>query len=197
MTKKKKIGIITIHRINNYGSVLQAYALQETISKLGFAVEIIDYLYPNNFHRKHSADKNLNTYSENFKGKLCRLFFKAIFILQLLKQHRNISKFIMHYLNLSFSQFHSPFELEHNLQSYDVYVTGSDQIWNPRYTKGDASFFFGFLNNVKKVAYSSSFGLSDIPEQYKERYDKYLRSFSHISVREKSGIRIVRNLSGK
>lgn len=197
MSKKKKIGIITIHRIYNYGSVLQAYALQVTISKLGFAVEIIDYLYPNNFHRKHSADKNLNTYTEDFKGKLCRLFFKAIFILQLLKQHRNISKFIKHYLNLSFNQFRSPSELENNLQLYDVYVTGSDQIWNPRYTNGDTSFFFGFLSNVKKVAYSSSFGLSDIPEQYKEKYGEYLRDFSHISVREKSGIHIVRDLSGK
>ena len=46
----KSIGIITIHKINNYGSVLQAYALQKVCEDLGYKVEIIDYDFPNNFH---------------------------------------------------------------------------------------------------------------------------------------------------
>ena len=194
MTKKRKIGIITIHRIYNYGSVLQAYALQEVISKLGFEVEIIDYLYPNSSHRNLVTDKSLNTYKEDFKGKSCRLFFKAIFALQLFRQHKSISEFIKFYLNLSSMPCRTPEQLKNNISTYDVYVTGSDQIWNPRYTGGDVSFFLGFLKDVKKISYSSSFGISDIPEQYRSKYSEYLRDFSSISVREKSGIRIVRNL---
>lgn len=192
--KEKKIGIITIHRIYNYGSVLQAYALQEVISKLGFGVEIIDYLYPNSSHQNLVMDESLNTYKEDFKGKLCRLFFKAAFALQLFRQHKNIQNFIKLYLKLTPMQYRTPEELEKNISTYDVYVTGSDQIWNPRYTGGDASFFFGFMKSVKKVSYSSSFGISNIPKQYRSKYSGYLRDFSSISVREKSGISIVRNL---
>ena len=50
MAVKKKVGIITMHRVPNFGSALQAYALQQKIDSLGYDAEIIDYYYPNEYH---------------------------------------------------------------------------------------------------------------------------------------------------
>lgn len=191
---RKKIGIITIHRIYNYGSVLQAYALQEICRFLGFDVEIIDYMFPNSFHIDASQNRHLNTYQESIIEKIYRVFFKVLYSYDLLKQHKGITNFVNRYLSLSSVSYATPEDLKNHISHYDIYLTGSDQIWNPRYTKGDESFFFGFLDNVKKVAYSSSFGISEIPVEYRPQYAKYLNSFSSISVREKAGVKIIRNL---
>lgn len=194
---KKRIGIITIHRIFNYGSVFQSYALQEVCTSLGFDVEIIDYAYPNDFHHRNVTNEQLNTYVETKKEKLFRWFFKLVYLLSLLKQHKCIVKFRNKYLNLSDSTYYSPQEVEQKISHYDVYLTGSDQIWNPRYTGGDGTFFFNFLKDVKKIAYSSSFGISSIPKEYHHKYADYLKDFSSLSVREKSGIPIIKQLVGK
>ena len=55
--KQKSIGIITMHKVHNYGSALQAYALQRIISKLGFDCELIDYIYPNDYHYNQNTNK--------------------------------------------------------------------------------------------------------------------------------------------
>ena len=59
VVKMKTIGIITIHKINNYGSIFQAYALQKVCEDLGCNVEIIDYDFPNAFHvqRKYATSQ--------------------------------------------------------------------------------------------------------------------------------------------
>ena len=194
---KKKIGIITIHRIFNYGSVLQAYALQNVCESLGFDVEIIDYVYPNSSHRSTSSNKQLNSYEETATEKIYKYLFKILYSFPLLKQHKSIVRFRNNYLNLSSVAYSTPDEIKKNISHYDIYVTGSDQIWNPRYTGGDGTFFFDFLKGVKKVAYSSSFGVSSIPVEFKEKYASFLSDFSAISVREKNGVEIVRQLTGK
>lgn len=84
----KSIGIITIHKINNYGSVLQAYALQKVCEDLGYKVEIIDYDFPNNFHRNNKY-ANVSDAQPN-EPKL----IKALFAKSLIKQHKGISSFV-------------------------------------------------------------------------------------------------------
>ena len=194
----KKIGLITIHRIFNYGSVLQAYALQNICTSLGFAVEIIDYIYPNKSHRNKDYGKKLDTCKLSRKDKCISLLFKCLYVLPLYLQHKRIRCFMYNKLNLSHNSYSSPEDLQINIEKYDIYMTGSDQIWNPRYTGGDSSFFLPFVSKeVKKIAYSSSFGISDIPKNLYGKYAEMLSSYQYISVREKSGIPLVNKIAGK
>lgn len=194
----KKIGIITIHRIYNYGSVLQAYALQCVCMKLGYKVEVIDYVYPNAFHQNNEFRKGMNTCFMSGTDKLLAFFFKCLYAVALYKQHVRIRKFLETYINISSRKYTSPRELSERMDSYDIYMTGSDQIWNPRYTGGDSSFFLDFLDEKnKKISYSSSFGVAEIPSKLYGKYADMLDKFQYISVRENSGVELVRKITGR
>ncbi len=193
--KNNTIGIITIHKINNYGSVLQAYALQEVCHKLGYTVEIIDYSFPNDFHNSKApvfeTDQNPVLTNEP-------KWIKALFAKALLRQHKTIAKFVSSKLNLSAKSFSSPVELEKSCPAYDVYITGSDQLWSPRYCKGDPAFMLHFApESAKKISYAASIGTNVIPENLKKQYKTLLGRYQSLSVREKSGKEIVERLTGK
>lgn len=187
----KKIGIITIHKIYNYGSVLQAYALQNVCESMGYIVEIIDYKFPNEYHRAKSNTKSVVLLS--FKEKL----IKYLFLWKLYLQHKLIRRFVYKYLNLSKEEYLSPQQLKDEPPIYDIYITGSDQVWNPRYCCGDTSFLLDFVRNGKKISYSASIGSSDIDKAYYDIYSIMLEKYAYISVREKSGRNLVERLTRK
>ena len=78
--------------------------------------------------------------------------------------------------------------------AYDLYMTGSDQVWNPLWMKDDTNFLLSFVRNEKKISYASSFAVDVIPEESKPVYKKYLQEYKHITVRENSGEKIVKDL---
>ena len=187
----KKVGIITMHKVINYGSALQAYALQRTIEKLGYDCEIIDYIYPNEYH--------LSRYP-----KLPAWKSWILFIIQLLygfpqkKRVKLFERFYKDYLKLSPVCYESREQLQDNPPCYDIYVTGSDQVWNPKSIVEDTSFMLSFVrNDVHKISYAASFATDSIPDRFRRLYKAYLDMYSAISVREKNGIEIIRNLIGK
>ena len=191
----KSAGIITIHKINNYGSVLQAYALQEVCRRLGYDVEIIDYTFPNGYH----ASKSREYESEDARPRTNEpKWIKALFAKALMQQHKGISQFVSNRLNLSEKSFNSPEELERLCPVYDVYITGSDQLWSPRYCKGDPAFMLHFApESAKKISYAASIGTDAIPENLAKQYSALLGRYQSISVREKSGKEIISRLTGK
>jgi hypothetical protein len=182
----KKVGILTMHRVLNYGSALQAYTTQEAIKRLGFEVEIIDYHFPNNYHRRYvkksRIKKVLSFVLHLFRG--FPLKRKAVFF----------DAFYDKYFKLS-APFLSPDELKENFPVYDIYVAGSDQIWNFRNTFDDYSFLLPFVpGDKRKISYASSFANIEIPDIYKTNYSSYLAEFSFISVREYNSQRLIRSL---
>ena len=187
-----KIGIITIHKIHNYGSVLQAYALQRVCEQLGYEAEIIDYNFPNAFQQG-------NKYSDTSDSQPKEpLWIKALFGPALLHQHRGIEQFVNTYINLSSEQYSSPDELLFNAPAYDVYLTGSDQVWNPRYSNGDPSFLLHFApTGARRVSYAASIGSDKIPEELLPLYRELLFKYSYLSVREPSGKSIIKKLTGQ
>lgn len=186
------IGIITIHKINNYGSVLQAYALQRVCEQLGYRVEIIDYEFPNKYHRDSSY-----TSKDKVQASEPR-WIKALFVSALIRQHKGIADFVARYQNLSPISFCSPEELTANPPQYDIYITGSDQLWNPRHCNGDPAFMLHFApDNALKISYAASVGSISIPEQLYESYRVLLSRYAHISVRESSGVRVIETVVGK
>lgn len=184
----KTIGIVTIHKINNFGSVLQAYALQTACEKMGFDARIIDYQFPNSFHKRNQID------ACPAKTRLFNSFVKIRYGFDLLIQHRKMGKFVKSNLNLT-KQYSEYSDLLANAPVFDFYITGSDQVWNPRYCYGDPAFFLEFAPEFgKRISYSSSFGVSEIPLEYHGAYAGYLRKYDYISVREKSGVRLINEL---
>lgn len=173
----KTIGIITIHKIFNYGSVLQAYALQCVCERMGFETEIIDYSFPNEFHFKHVQDPH--------RGSTKEWIIKYFFSLELFKQHKRIELFVKKFQHLSKIQYFSPSELEINPPIYDIYITGSDQVWNPRYCYGDPSFFLSFAPaGSKRISYAASIGTNSLDKEYHHIYSDFLTKYQYVSIRE-------------
>lgn len=188
----KSIGIITIHKINNYGSVFQAYALQKACEDLGYKVEIIDYNYPNSFHtpRKYASHED----SQPNEPK----WIKMLYALELINQHKRIDAFVNKFQKLSPKAYSHPSELEKEAPQYDVYITGSDQLWNPRHCNGDPAFLLHFApDNSLKISYAASIGANSIPADLKPQYKELLNRYAYIAVRENSGASVIKEVAGK
>ena len=184
----KKIGILTMHRVQNYGSALQAYALQEYINRLGYDAELIDYIFPNGKHKQHRS----------LKKQIRHTLFEWTFCLPLLRKSKRFARFYATYYKCSELRFDSPESLMQYDYPYDVLMTGSDQVWNPIHILTDTSFFLPFAHvHTPKVAYAPSFSVASIPEGFDAVIRPYVEAYSHISVREKSGLDIVKSLTDR
>ena len=182
----KKVGIITMHRVQNYGSALQAYALQAYISKLGYAAELIDYIYPNAKHKQRVP----------LKKRIKHLLFKQVFARSLRRKSERFDRFYSTFYKCSPNQFPSADSLMAYDYPYDILVTGSDQVWNPIHVLNDTVFFLPFARpETPTIAYAPSFSVASIPQEYTGTIRPYIEAYDHLSVREKSGLDIVRSLT--
>ena len=125
----KKVGIITQHRVVNYGSVLQTYALQEKIKDMGYECEVIDY-YPERFTPLGMLKRIKNKGEKFQKSFLVRNAARAIIIPSYIIRFRMFFKFLNDYIDMTPKIYKSEKELESENFDYDVYCTGSDQVWN-------------------------------------------------------------------
>ena len=125
----KKVGIITQHRVVNYGSVLQTYALQEKIKDMGYECEVIDY-YPERFTPLGMLKRIKNKGEKFQKSFLIRNAARAIIIPSYIIRFRMFFKFLNDYIDMTPKTYKSEKELESENFDYDVYCTGSDQVWN-------------------------------------------------------------------
>ena len=182
MEKDKKIGIITYHSANNYGAMLQVYALQEVVKKYEKDVYIIDY-------RNEKVENNYKIFKFHGKNPI-RLVKQLVKNLKNLPQnYRRNQKFINFkntYMSLSKDQYKSQVALKNNPPDYDVYITGSDQVWSTHITgELEDAYALNFgKDTVKRISYAASIGKSKIEEKDKEQYQKKLAKMDCISVRE-------------
>lgn len=182
-----RIGIITMHRVQNFGSALQAYALQKKLFLEGFDNRIIDYLYsysdyePNFFEYLFNKIRFLSKVILNHPPCFSRFYyFRKKFLRTTLKE----------YTKNELSTGQPP--------KFDIYMTGSDQVWNCRFTNGDSNFLLKFApKNAPRLAFGSSFASTELQEAYKPMYKEELAKYNCIFVREKSGIDIVTDLLGE
>lgn len=178
----KKAGILTFHKSINYGSVLQAYALLQTIIKIGNPVEIIDYQQKNYKYLYGILRKPCSL--DNIKYNL----INCCFLKALLTRKKNFENFRKKYLHLSDKRYEYGGNLEDIVRAYDVLICGSDQIWNPDAKDFDINFFLPFARRAQKISYAVSIngGILDTLDN-KEELKDYLMDFDRISVRERSG----------
>lgn len=185
-----KTGLVTFYHIHHYGALLQAAATERAVESLGSQCEIIDYYVnqDNGLFRKPtgvgSAAADAHT----------ALHYKA-----LKARYQRFETFAKDHLRVSAHRFESLEELRSAVLPYDLILSGSDQIWNPKIFP-DGRFdpvFFGAFSQRRRIAYAPSFGIPHIPEGMEEELRGYLKQFSHISVRERQGQRIVKDLTGQ
>lgn len=185
-----KIGIITMHKVINYGSQLQAYALQTFLYKLGFDTTVIDYEYPNEYH--YSEGTNHRPPHLNIVQRIAKFLWLRPFWI---KQNR-FERFPKHFLKMT-NRIRNKEEMCEVANDFDIVVTGSDQVWNYKYIHEDFTYLLDFAaDNVKKISYASSFASNGLPDQAKAKYAKLLSKYSSLSVRESNGINIVNQIIG-
>ena len=170
--------------------MLQAYALQHLIQKRYDAeCEIIDF--------SNSEQKRM--YSIVIKPRRVKDFFRNIlnimFYRQIQRHNKDYSKFKKNNLNLSKIQYSSLQELESEDLKYDIYIAGSDQVWNINAQDFDDAYFLPFVKNRKKIAYAVSLGATNPnSSKEKEKYSRYIKEFNGISVRERNAQKWIQSL---
>ncbi len=186
----KKIGILTFHRANNYGAVLQAYALKQTLLSLNSQVQIVNYLCPaiEDFYSFWRGTFSLKW----LMVKIGKLLFLPIFI----ANKRKFEQFRLRYLTDTPPV--SATDITKLNTKYDVFITGSDQVFNPRITEFDKNYLLDFVqDNSKKYSYAASVAIQDFSSQGEDFLSRYLRTFPVISVREKQTVEKLHQLTGK
>lgn len=171
----KNIAIVTIVSIN-YGNRLQNYALQCVLENLGYSVATLS-----RGNRTKGLKKNVKTVVQSLlqtKGSKFRQFDSNI-----------------EYSNVTIGVNDYPEDLS---EQFDCFIVGSDQVWNPYYDfAGGKCDFLAFAKDCQKVSYAASFGVNEIPDEKKEVYAHNLNQFKALSVREKRGAEIIKELTGK
>lgn len=195
-----RVGIVTLYRGYNYGTSLQAYALKKYISSLGYDTQII------------WTNENTEAGRDVRIGKIFRIVRRCILHPALFK------KTFLGYKNSLTAEVPSPIKdkfLDFTKEELQVQgmnmnelkkfaasdetvavVCGSDQIWSAAGANVDPLYFLQFVPKTKRIAYAPSFGSSMVPSYNRKLIKKYLKGFSHISVREDQGEKIVRELTG-
>lgn len=191
-----KICTITCHDVYNAGASLQAYALMKYLEKLGHDVTIIDYkpAYLSGHYRLFGIS-NLE-WKRNLLTKLTYLFLKFPGRVLSLRIKRKFDRFKEQYLTVTDRRYSSNEELKSNLPKADAYICGSDQIWNPLFRNGwDPAFYLDFApDEAIKFSYAASFSVEALPEDHKPFVKSMIPNLQSISVREKSGVRILDEL---
>ena len=171
-----KIGILTYHRSNNVGALLQNYALIHKLSEIGHNVETIDYKcalieHNNRFFAKRNLKESIKL--------LIQLF-------PFVKRERLFNRFRHKYINLS-KEVYDKNSISESISIYDAFITGSDQVWNLNINNEDYTYFLDFVPISKyRLSYAGSFGYSKLPKRFEQKTIDELKKFSCISVREES-----------
>lgn len=192
-----KIRTITCHDVYNVGASLQAYSLMKYLRDKGNDVKIIDYKPDYLSHHYQLFYVDNPAYRTNIVKKLIYSVAKFPTKLKQQKRKRIFDKFTSEYLDLT-ERYHSNEELKNANLDADLFIAGSDQIWNPIFENGkDPAFYLDFVKKGVKASYAASFAVKELPEELKETIKGYLEGFDYILVREKSGLDILKELGIK
>ena len=194
----KKIATITFHRAQNYGSVLQTYALQKFIIKLGedakkdISYQVVDL-------NSHSQQELYKRYKQGHGLKaVIKNIVTCLYSKSMQEKETKFATFLEKELCLT-ERYQNSCEVQQQLKDIDCFIAGSDQIWNVRAKDFDDFYFLDFAKNAKKISYAASFGPLPIDwNQYdSEKYTMLLDEFDAISVREDASADNVKTLIEK
>ena len=173
-----KVGILTFHDAHNYGAVLQAYALKKYLTLKGAEVKIINYHHkdlPYGFPKKRKIEK------KNISNIYKHLYSKKTHYLR----WERFEAFINGLIDYDIYTYRCEEDL--SKLDIDVWVAGSDQIWNSDITNGlNKGYFLNFPTKGRKTTYAVSMGIEKLDKKYEEEFKEFLSQIDFISVREDS-----------
>ena len=191
----KKIAVLTWLNNGNYGSLLQAYALQKFLLNNKYLVKHIDYK-PSIKYKLLNWVKSKNS-PKLFIGKI-QIFFIKIFNKEYIDLFSSKNKkndlFKEKYIQKT-EQINNPNFLNFLEKEYDLFICGSDQIWSPKLF--NPTFFLDFIKDKPKIAYAPSFGVNSIKKSASKKMSYLLKQFSNISVREANGQKFIYQMLGE
>lgn len=196
----KKIGIATVYTGYNYGSALQAYATKYILSDMGYQADIIKI--------SGSLAKGRDVRLGKLITIACRSMFHKGGIKSLKNYSSSISKEFQEGTVELFDEFINN-EINPHMISYRklkkkakgdeyfAFICGSDQVWNSGVFYVDPFYYLRFAPFDKRIAFAPSFGREFVPDYNKRKIKKYVSDVKYKSVREKSGAKIIKELTGK
>lgn len=198
----KKVGIVSCYFKKNYGSALQAYATKKILDNNNIPNETISI--EKNVDFKNGKIKYYKTQIFNLK------FIKTKFGMIKMKGYQKTNKKLKNNIstrNKKYNEFKKNFNLSATCTNYasltelakekytDV-IVGSDQLWLPVNVVSDYYTLNWVPDEINKISYSTSFGFSKIPQKYNTTYTNFLKRINHLSTREKSGVDIIKEITG-
>ncbi len=195
MSHNKNVCLATWFGSPNFGTNLQAYALQRIIIDMGFHVQTL------------STIPQLSTIGDCIRHWLAKLgiypvwlFIKALFVegpkdmsIQIAENPNIVkwSKKTFYSVTIDF-----PFQIRQLVKKTDCFVAGSDQIWNS-YVGFDSAMYLAFAGDKKRISFASSLGTNGINPEHAQQIKEWLAAFAHISVREASSVIPLRALTNR
>lgn len=195
----KKIGILTFHCADNYGAVLQAYALSKKVRDFGFDVEFINFVPPivrDYYESSYSIKESIAKYG--IKHTIRRKVSDSVHFSRNNYRLNNFNDFRSEFLNISPSSYNNSSELKDADFDYDYVITGSDQVWNPDFfIETGGAYFLDFVKpDAKKISYAPSIA-RELEEKHYQHFRNYLKDFDNISIRERSAHELIIKLTDK
>lgn len=199
----KKVGLAVCYDTKNFGSQLQVLATVKKVEEFGYDTEIIRY------KKKLTPTFVMQTIPRLFNMSFIKTKLTAKNKDKKIAQHPEIAKkvstrnkrfqmFVTEYFT-NLSKAYNGWEnlVKESEKNYDIFLCGSDQLWLPN-NLGSHFYTLEFApDNKPKIAYATSFGVSQIPDGQKKATAKYLNRFQNLSTREIAGQKIIKELTGK
>lgn len=188
MSDRPRVAILTLHYSDNYGAMAQAYALQQVLRQQGYDVKLVNYAcdylrHP--FRMVNFKTRGLVRQVLTFAGELSRL-----------PRKKKLKIFREMYFNMT--ETVTKEQLPSLNDKFDLFIAGSDQIWNVDITHYDGAYFLDFVNDYrKKGSYAASFGTTSIRGTDKQWYTEKLKNFCYFNTRESSGSAILQQITGR
>lgn len=199
----KKVAIVSCYFKHNYGSMLQAYATQKVLDDMNIENETI------NISKNEDFTKGKKKY---YKSQIMDIsFIKSKMGMIKLKLDKKLNKSLGKNLKIrdnKFKEFEKVFRLTTPYTTYEQLtkackekyssvIVGSDQLWLPVNVVANYYTLNFVPEGIKRISYATSFGVSEVPEKYKEQYIKFLNKIDYLSTREKKGIELIKELTGR
>ncbi len=181
---KYKIGILTFHHTLNYGAALQSFALCFKLRSMGYFAEIIDYRCDAIEKEYFSGILSSNISIKSFIKKILSFYF-------IKKREAEFTSFLK---DLCSGEVYNKDNVNLLNRKYDVFISGSDQVWNLELSNYDWTYFLDFVTDKRKVSYAASFGDKILNQKNYELIKRYIMSFDGVSVREDSALDFLKNI---
>lgn len=200
----KKIALAVNYDYHDYGGMLQAFATQQALDKIGVESEVVNFdaLKVDINRRKwkyfltNASDFSIVKEKSRVIGKKMRARMNKEFGYKLSARDKAFDDFCRKNFQIS-KKFGSWKELQDSCHEYEAIIVGSDQLWLPSNVAGDYYTLNFVPDGVKKVAYATSFGVGAIPEKMKRQYSAFLKRIDFLSARETSGQEIIKQCTGR